>query len=304
MQALMGLYASLATAQRVAGARVTRFSTRRSMSSRRRTRSRSPARAAQSSSRRHALVRSRAAGARSVSFASRPASVLAIVGPSGSGKSTIADLLLRLLDPDEARCGSTASTCALSRSTDLRRHVALVDQEPCHLHAIDRREHPLRASRGDRRRGARRRRGGGARRVHRTSAEGLRHDRRRARLGAVGRRAAAHRESRAHSSSNPAVLVLDEPTAALDPVSERHVVDGYEAVMRGRTTIIITHRLELARRADRVVVLDGRALLEQGSPAGMATRDGRYGGLVPDAACGLRSRSRGDVGRAQACAWP
>ena len=59
--------------------------------------------------------------------------------------------------------------------------------------------------------------------------------------------------------ANPAVLVLDEPTAALDPVSERHVIEGYQAVMRGRTTILISHRRELAMAADRVIVLDGRA---------------------------------------------
>jgi ATP-binding cassette subfamily B protein len=56
---------------------------------------------------------------------------------------------------------------------------------------------------------------------------------------------------------DPAVLILDEPTAALDPVSERQVVAGYEAAMRGRTTILITHRPEPARRADRVVLVRG-----------------------------------------------
>jgi ATP-binding cassette subfamily B protein len=56
---------------------------------------------------------------------------------------------------------------------------------------------------------------------------------------------------------DPAVLILDEPTAALDPVSERQVVAGYEAAMRGRTTILITHRPEPARRADRIVLVRG-----------------------------------------------
>jgi len=55
--------------------------------------------------------------------------------------------------------------------------------------------------------------------------------------------------------TDPAVLVLDEPTAALDAVTERQVVEGYEAVMRGRTTIVITHRLDVAARADRTIVV-------------------------------------------------
>ena len=57
------------------------------------------------------------------------------------------------------------------------------------------------------------------------------------------------------------------------------MIDGYEAVMRGRTTIVITHRLDVASRADRVLVLDGSRLVEQGSPAELATRDSRYAGL-------------------------
>src|SRR5262245_16710353 len=71
---------------------------------------------------------------RSVSFALAPGEHLAIVGPSGSGKSTIADLLLRLLDPDEGRVlvdGHDLRTVALD---DLRRHVVLVDQEPSVFH--------------------------------------------------------------------------------------------------------------------------------------------------------------------------
>ena len=51
------------------------------------------------------------------------------------------------------------------------------------------------------------------------------------------------------------MLVLDEPTAALDPRDRAPVVDGYEAVMRGRTTIVITHRVDVAARADRTVML-------------------------------------------------
>ena len=61
--------------------------------------------------------------------------------------------------------------------------------------------------------------------------------------------------------TNPSILILDEPSAALDPVSERQVAEGYEAVMRGRTTLVITHRLELARRANRVLDLDSARVL-------------------------------------------
>jgi len=84
--------------------------------------------------------------------------------------------------------------------------------------------------------------------------------------------------------AGPAVLVLDELTASLDPVSERHVIAGYETVMRGRTTILITHRLELASRADRVLVLDGAAsaassIAESGTPEELQARQGSFAKL-------------------------
>jgi ABC-type multidrug transport system fused ATPase/permease subunit len=66
--------------------------------------------------------------------------------------------------------------------------------------------------------------------------------------------------------ADPAVLVLDEATGSLDPATEAEVVAGYEALMRGRTTILITHRMELARRADRVIVLDMGRIVESGPP--------------------------------------
>jgi ATP-binding cassette subfamily B protein len=76
--------------------------------------------------------------------------------------------------------------------------------------------------------------------------------------------------------AEPAVLVLDEPTAALDPSTARQVIAGYGALMRGRTTVIISHRLEMVRQADRVIVLDGARLAEEGSPAELMAGDGAF----------------------------
>ena len=56
--------------------------------------------------------------------------------------------------------------------------------------------------------------------------------------------------------ADPTVLVLDEPSSALDVHAEQRIAAGYERVMRGRTTIVITHRAELAARADRVLSLE------------------------------------------------
>lgn len=79
--------------------------------------------------------------------------------------------------------------------------------------------------------------------------------------------------------ANPAVLVLDEPTASLDPLSERQVVAGYQAVMRGRTTVLISHRENLAVRADRVIVLVGARIVEAGSPGRLHAAGGPFSRL-------------------------
>ena len=191
-----------------------------------------------------------------LSFTARAGEVVAIVGPSGSGKSTIADLLLRLLDPDSGEIRIDGRPLRDVSLEDLRRRVALVDQEPCILHA----------SMADNIRYAQ---------PDATDAE-LRTAARQAALERfidglpqgyetiVGERgmalSAGERQRIALARAfltDPAVLVLDEPTAALDTVTERLVVDGYESVMRGRTTIVITHRLDVAGRADRTIVLGG-----------------------------------------------
>ena len=70
-----------------------------------------------------------------VSFRAEPGEVLAIAGPSGSGKSTIADLRLRLLDPDEGAVRIDGVDLRRLDLRTLRRHVALVEQDPCRLHA-------------------------------------------------------------------------------------------------------------------------------------------------------------------------
>jgi ATP-binding cassette subfamily B protein len=75
------------------------------------------------------------------------------------------------------------------------------------------------------------------------------------------------------------VLVLDEPSAALDPIAERHVSAGYESVMRGRTTVLITHRQALAAAADRVLVLGTSGIVEEGAPLELQARGGEFARL-------------------------
>ena len=72
------------------------------------------------------------------------------------------------------------------------------------------------------------------------------------------------------------MLILDEPTAALDAGTEAAVVDALHRLMRGRTTIIIAHRLSTVRLADRIAVIEDGRVVEQGPHATLLRAGGRY----------------------------
>ena len=75
------------------------------------------------------------------------------------------------------------------------------------------------------------------------------------------------------------VLVLDEPTAALDPIAENDIYQKYAAMTVGRTSVFISHRLASTRFCDRILLIDGGAIAEQGSHEELLARGGKYAGL-------------------------
>jgi ATP-binding cassette subfamily B protein len=79
---------------------------------------------------------------------------------------------------------------------------------------------------------------------------------------------------------DPRVLILDEATSALDAESEHLVKEALERLMRGRTTLVIAHRLSTVRGADRVVVIDGGRIVESGPHAELMAHPGLYRRLV------------------------
>jgi ATP-binding cassette subfamily B protein len=213
-----------------------------------------------------------------VSFCVAPGESLAIVGASGSGKSTIAFLANRLLDPDSGTVSLDRHDLKSLRLADVRRHVVLVEQEPVLLHGtIAENIRYVRPDADDARvRAAAVSAGIG------DFIEGLpqKYD------TIVGERglalSAGERQRIAIARAflaDAAVLVLDEPTAALDPISERLVIEGYESVMHTRSTVLITHRRDLAMRAHRIVVLDGATVVEAGDPRELIHATGAFARL-------------------------
>lgn len=224
------------------------------------------------------LAHERGAVLDGVSFRAGAGCTLAIVGSSGSGKSTIADLAVRLLDPDRGAVRLDGRDLTSLRLADLRRFVHAVPQEPTLFHGTI--EDNVRYARPE------------ATEADVTSAlasaglgafvAGL-PDGRRTIVGDRGLALSAGERQRIALAraflADPAVLVLDEPSAALDPVAERLIVEGYRRVMRGRTVILITHRLDLVRAADEVVVLDGARIVERGTPAQVEAGGGAFAAL-------------------------
>jgi ATP-binding cassette subfamily B protein len=72
------------------------------------------------------------------------------------------------------------------------------------------------------------------------------------------------------------LVIFDEPTAALDPKNEHEIYEIFRTIARGRMTIVISHRLSLARIADRIIVLEHGTILEEGNHAELIEHNGRY----------------------------
>jgi len=211
--------------------------------------------------------------------------VLAIVGTSGSGKSTIADLLSRQLDPDEGRIlldGEDLSDLFLSQ---VRMHVVVVEQSPFIFHATvaeNVRYARPEATEADVRQA-----------IHAAGLSDLMDSMPEDINTVVGERgsqlSAGERQrvaiARAYLAE-PSVLIFDEATGALDPMSEAAVLSGYDALMRGRTTVLITHRIDLARQADRVVVLKDGKVAEDGSLSDLETQGTAFRDIFLDVKTG------------------
>jgi ATP-binding cassette subfamily B protein len=202
-----------------------------------------------------------------------------LVGPTGAGKSTLLSLLLRFYDPDSGTVELDGEDLRAFSVASVRRQFALVPQDPWLLDgtiAENIRFGRPDASDDDVRRAARlalvdefaeRLPDGYGSHV----GEGA------VRLSGGQRRRVAL--ARAVLREAP-VLLLDEPTSGLDAHSEAVVVSALDRVARGRTVITVSHRLNLAVLADRVVVLDGGRVAEGGRPAELRATGGAWARLL------------------------
>lgn len=213
-----------------------------------------------------------------VSFAIAPGEVVALVGPSGAGKTTVASLIPRFWDVTQGRITLDGVDVRDLSFTDLRGAIGLVPQEPALFSGTVRDNIAYaRPDASDAEVLA------AARAAHAIEFIERLPDGLATLVGERGVKLSGGQRQRIALArvflKNPALVVLDEATSSLDNESERLVEIAMEDLLRGRSTLIIAHRLRTVRRADRVLVIDRGRVVESGTHEQLMASGGIYGRL-------------------------
>jgi ATP-binding cassette subfamily B protein len=216
---------------------------------------------------------------RHISFKLLAGTSAAIIGPSGAGKTTLLNLLPRFFDPESGAVLLEGVDLRDLRVEDLRAQVALVLQEPIILPTtvaenisygkpgatMEQIEAAAHAARAD------------------ELIEKL-PDHYRTVVGDGGARLSVGEKQRINLAraflKDAPILLMDEPTSALDVESEAQVVASLFALMRGRTTLMVAHRLTTIRRVDKILVVSNGRLTEMGAPEDLLAEQGYYARVV------------------------
>jgi ATP-binding cassette subfamily B protein len=214
-----------------------------------------------------------------VTFAVRPGEKVAIVGPSGAGKSTIFHLLLRFYDPSAGRVALDGVRLQDLDPAELRARIALVPQDSV-MFATSVRDN-IRFGRPDATDAEVARAAELAHAATFIAAMPQGFD---TQVGERGITLSGGQRQRIAIARailrNAPLLLLDEATSSLDAESETQVAAALSDLMRERTTLVIAHRLATVLSCDRILVLDGGRIVEQGTHQSLAAGGGLYARLA------------------------
>ncbi len=207
-----------------------------------------------------------------------PGETIALVGHTGAGKSSVARLIARFYEFQDGELLVDGRDIRRLDLQEYRRHIGVVPQEPFLFSGsvVDNIRYGWPQATDEQVRHAARRISDGAWLTGLPG--GLETD--------VGERGASlsmgQRQLVALARvllKNPAIFILDEATASVDPFTEMQIQEGLEAIMSDRTTIVIAHRLSTVKHADRILVMDHGRIIEEGTHAQLMTRGGHYAQL-------------------------
>jgi ATP-binding cassette subfamily B protein len=227
----------------------------------------------------HYPTRREASALNDFSLVVKPRERLAVVGPSGAGKTTIFQLAERFYDPQAGRVLLDGVDLRHADPADIRQRIAMVPQDTV-IFAASARDN-LRYGNWD----------AGEEQLWQAARDANAEDFLRALpdgldtfMGEGGARLSGGQRQRIAIARallrDAPLLLLDEATSALDAESERLVQDALDRLMEHRTTIVIAHRLATIRAADRIVVMDGGRIVEEGTHSTLTSRGGLYARLA------------------------